>query len=216
MPTKQPRIAIVGAGLAGLTLARILHLGGMAASVFEREAGPQARPQGGTPDLHEKAGPPAQRCAALRAMLLAALPERTVYWDCELRQALPWGAGCWKLALDGGGEVGPFDLVVGADGAGSRVRPLLFAHPPLPAGHPWPNRRGLTLLGDAAHAQPPFGEAGLNAALLDAAGLGQALAQEADWAAVVVRHEAAMFARMRQAAADPATATRIPTPPVMA
>ncbi len=39
------RIAIVGAGPGGLTLARILHLGGVDAVVFERERLSSARPQ---------------------------------------------------------------------------------------------------------------------------------------------------------------------------
>ena len=176
MPT-QPRIAIVGGGPGGLTLARILHTHGITASVFEREADPLVRPQGGTLDLHEESGllaveragltaafrhiaryedqgsrlldkhghvlfedqdaagdnrPEVDR-TALRAMLLESLPNDGVQWNCALREVLPHGDGRWNLAFEHGVE-GPFDLVVGADGAWSRVRPLLSHYTPQYSG----------------------------------------------------------------------------------
>src|SRR3954468_2614398 len=50
------RIAIVGGGLGGLTLARILHRHGIGALVYEREASRSARSQGGMLDLHPESG----------------------------------------------------------------------------------------------------------------------------------------------------------------
>jgi 2-polyprenyl-6-methoxyphenol hydroxylase-like FAD-dependent oxidoreductase len=52
----MPGIAIAGGGLGGLTLARVLHTRGIAATVYELDAGPATRDQGGTLDLHEESG----------------------------------------------------------------------------------------------------------------------------------------------------------------
>jgi 2-polyprenyl-6-methoxyphenol hydroxylase-like FAD-dependent oxidoreductase len=61
----RPRIGIVGGGPAGLTLARILQVRGIASVVFEREAYFGERPQGGTLDMHPDTGQFALRCAGL-------------------------------------------------------------------------------------------------------------------------------------------------------
>lgn len=50
------RIAVVGGGPAGLTFARVLHRHGCPVAVLERDPAPDARPSGGTLDLHEGLG----------------------------------------------------------------------------------------------------------------------------------------------------------------
>ncbi|MDE1994502.1 MAG: FAD-dependent monooxygenase [Rhizobiaceae bacterium] len=171
--TSHLRIAIIGAGPAGLTLARILHQGGIATTVFEREEHALSRPQGGTLDLHLQSGQHALRSAglyeeflkiaryedqgsrlydndgkllfadddaddaerpdvdrtALRNVLLASLPEEIIRWNHALRDVRPRDDGTYDLVFENGSS-GPFDLVVGADGSWSKVRPLVSSYRP--------------------------------------------------------------------------------------
>ncbi|MFJ3591145.1 FAD-dependent oxidoreductase [Streptomyces sp. NPDC090231] len=156
-------IAIVGAGPGGLALARVLHVNGIDATVYERESSRAARGQGGMLDIHSgqralrEAGlidrfhtlargagqdmrllepdgtlllqedtpddAPSERPeidrADLRDLLLDSLPEGTVRWGHAFESA---DSGLLRFA---GGGSAPYDLLVGADGARSRVRPLL-------------------------------------------------------------------------------------------
>ncbi|MGW3296455.1 FAD-dependent oxidoreductase [Streptomyces xiamenensis] len=70
MPRHEP-IAIIGAGLGGLTLARVLHTAGVPAAVYDRDASPRARPQGCVIDLHEDTGQAALRAAGLHTRFRA-------------------------------------------------------------------------------------------------------------------------------------------------
>lgn len=67
MLLQHQRVAIIGGGPGGLTLARLLQQQGIEVTVYERDATPQARPQGSPLDLHHDTGLKALAAAGLLA-----------------------------------------------------------------------------------------------------------------------------------------------------
>jgi 2-polyprenyl-6-methoxyphenol hydroxylase-like FAD-dependent oxidoreductase len=166
---REPSIAIIGAGLGGLVLARILQIRSISSTVYELDVAADARKQGGSLDMHEESGQFALRTAglyeefrrlthpqgeamrvldksgrvfinyapeegeggrpeidrtALRDLLIASLDPGTIMWGHKLTAVRSLGDGGHELTFATGSST-TVDLVVGADGTWSKVRPLL-------------------------------------------------------------------------------------------
>ena len=174
--SKALKVAIIGGGPAGCSLARLLLKADIAVTIFEGEASPDVRGQGGTLDLHTATGllvlkeaglyddfvkyarydgeafaladktlkryisvggassktsrgrPEIDRIR-LRQILLESIPSESIRWGCRLRKI----DEDLSLHFDHGVEKG-YDLIVGADGAWSKVRPLLSPAQPAYCG----------------------------------------------------------------------------------
>ena len=69
----------------------------------------------------------------LRAILLESLPKGTIRWGSKVSGIEALSDGRYRVA-GAGGSLGEFDLVVGADGAWSKVRPLVSREKPAYTG----------------------------------------------------------------------------------
>jgi 2-polyprenyl-6-methoxyphenol hydroxylase-like FAD-dependent oxidoreductase len=122
-PSANSQIAIVGAGLGGLTLARVLHVHGIQSTIYEAEPSPDSRGQGGLLDIHDTARPEVSR-GDLRRLLIESLPSDTIRWGHRLAKSSCLDDGNHELLFANGSSV-TTHLLVGADGAWSKARPLL-------------------------------------------------------------------------------------------
>ncbi len=158
-------------------LARVLHIHGIRATVYEADASAGARTQGGMLDIHEHNGQLALKAAGLfekflelvhpggqqmraldkhgkvlhddpddgtgsrpevlrselRRILIESLPEDTVRWGHKLTAVSPSGGGRHLLTF-ANGSTATSTLLVGAEGAWSKIRPLLSTAKPTYAG----------------------------------------------------------------------------------
>lgn len=173
-------ITIIGAGLAGLTLARVLHVHGIASTIYEGEISPSARTQGGQLDIHDfngqlalkecrlfdefraiiNLGGEAMRFVSptgsvlgevaddgklenpevlrgdLRRILIESLPQSSIRWGHRVESVKSLQNGKHLVLFEDGAEI-ETDVLIGADGAWSKVRGLLSEAKPEYTGTVW-------------------------------------------------------------------------------
>ncbi|WP_338014382.1 FAD-dependent oxidoreductase [Staphylococcus edaphicus] len=164
----KSHVTIVGAGMGGLVLARVLYLKGIPVTIYEAEASTASRKQGGKLDIHERDGQIALEIAGLttefksliqeggeasrvvdqygtillddpddgthgrpevlrgdlRDILLSSLPEDVIQWNKKLTHIQTLSDNQHQLTFSDGSMI-TTRILVGADGAFSKVRPLL-------------------------------------------------------------------------------------------
>lgn len=175
---REKRVAIIGGGPGGLTLARLLQMRGAHVVVYEREASPHARIQGSSLDLHPESGRKAIQVAGLeeafwrvarpegethtildkhgviqlripqikvlsskpeidrgdlRDILVNSLVPGTIHWDHHFLELTETGGSTCELTFQGR-EKALAELVIGADGVHSKVRPYITSTRPTYAG----------------------------------------------------------------------------------
>lgn len=172
-------VVIIGAGLAGLPLARVLHLNDIPVAVYEGEESLNARTQGGQLDIHDYNGQVAlEQCrlmdefrsiinmgaeamrfldtdgqvvgeipddgeltnpevlrGELRRILVESLPESTIRWGHKVT-SVEAANGAHRVNFADGESV-ETDVLIGADGAWSRVRAYLGGAVPEYTGTLW-------------------------------------------------------------------------------
>jgi 2-polyprenyl-6-methoxyphenol hydroxylase-like FAD-dependent oxidoreductase len=192
------RVSIVGAGLGGLALARVLHVHGIRSTIYEAEPSADTRTQGGQLDIHEHDGQVALEAAGLtaqfraiihqggeaartldqygtvlleqdddgnggrpevlrgdlRRILLDSLPDGTVEWGRKVATVRPTGEGRHELTFTDGSSI-TTDVLVGADGAWSKIRSVLSDATPVYVGTTFVE----TYLHDADERHPAAAEA---------------------------------------------------------
>jgi 2-polyprenyl-6-methoxyphenol hydroxylase-like FAD-dependent oxidoreductase len=167
-------ISIIGGGLGGLMLARVLASNGIDVLVFEGDASRTARHQGGMLDMHVEDGQAALRAGglfeafrarvlaggdaervldrdgrvlldergnderpeiergALRDLLIDSLPDGVIRWDHRVHEIRQDG-DAFEVTF-ANGRTHRATALVGADGAWSKVRPLVSSAKPAYAG----------------------------------------------------------------------------------
>ncbi len=194
MLLKNKHVAIVGGGMGGLLLARLLQLQNISVNVYERDLNSEVRVQGSPLDLHEDSGliamekanllgefyknvrPNASKArivnqnfelkfdehsiqkiafkktsntkqnslhdiakprpeidrSELRAVLMNSLLPETLVWNSHFLSMKKENNG-WRLFFKN--ETSTYaDLVIGADGANSKIRPYLSVQEPIYSG----------------------------------------------------------------------------------